>query len=404
MIRSNLLSLKSGTDLLGISGGSQKSDIWKKRSQVGFMEGQTAFLSVLTENRSFIGKHSGRVVGEGIFSLQKGFCCKGDGKDSGGGVSRFDGDTIANFLKCCGFNEGELERIISAVRDDSASADVKDKRPAVSASSVLSKDGSSLEREALGGRAGGAEINKKGTTSSVSEGSRSEKRDFICTSAVVGHDKNETKSWSSLIESQIKESAGDRRTETLNKGIRPLDNLINDSFPGGRTQHNISHVVSNIPVEVNEGDIKPHILIKQIAENAGGSLLNGVGRVKISLNPPHLGTLRMDIVLNDNKVQVILQVENDQVRHVLQVNMEQLKTSLHSHGLIVDNVNVILQEKSGNANYGFGPNGYLLKEDKNAGKNGEGQREKQDFLIHNSSILEENEACPQLDGHISLFA
>jgi flagellar hook-length control protein FliK len=157
-------------------------------------------------------------------------------------------------------------------------------------------------------------------------------------------------------------------------------------------------------VEVNEGDIKPHILIKQIAENAGGSLLNGVGRVKISLNPPHLGTLRMDIVLNDNKVQVILQVENDQVRHVLQVNMEQLKTSLHSHGLIVDNVNVILQEKSGNANYGFGPNGYLLKEDKNAGKNGEGQREKQDFLIHNSSILEENEACPQLDGHISLFA
>jgi flagellar hook-length control protein FliK len=112
----------------------------------------------------------------------------------------------------------------------------------------------------------------------------------------------------------------------------------------------------------------------------------------------------MDIVLNNNKVRVILQVENDKVRHVLQLNVEQLKNSLHSQGLIVDSVNVFLQEKSGNTNYGFGQNGYLFKEGRNRGENGEDQRGEQDFLSHNSSILEEKESGLQTDGRISVFA
>jgi len=292
---------------------------------------------------------------------------------------------------------------------------VKNKGPALiegrafsvpeSVRSVLSRNLSRFDRETADRRLNGAEINEKGVTSSASEGMRSEKRSFIRTSAFLEHHKSETKSWNSLREVEIRELVGDRRTETLNKVIRPLDNLINDSLSIEKTQHNISHVVSNVPVEVNEGDIKPQSLIKQIVESAGGKLLNGMGgRVKISLNPPHLGTLRMDIVLNNNKIQIVLQVENDQVRHVLQLNVEQLKHSLHSHGLIVDNVNVFLQEKSGNTNYGFGPNAYLLKEDRNGGKNGEDKRDEQDFLSLNSSILDESEAYPQTYGHISLFA
>jgi flagellar hook-length control protein FliK len=112
----------------------------------------------------------------------------------------------------------------------------------------------------------------------------------------------------------------------------------------------------------------------------------------------------MDIVVNDNKVQVILQVENNKVMHVLQLNVEQLKDSLHSQGLIVDNVNVLLQEKSGNTNYGFGQNDYLFKEGKNKGGNGEGQQGEQDFLSHNSSIIEEKESGLQADARISVFA
>lgn len=383
MIQSNLLSLKSGTDLLGISGSLQKGNIEKRRFQLGLMEGPMAFLNVLKGNMSFIGKHNGKAF-----------------------------EVIANFLKGCGFNEREIEKIVYAIRDDSGPSNVKIKEPAViggkgvisteSPRLVLLKNGSSLERETASGKLSGTEINKKGAISPISAKSQGEKNNFRCTPVAVGHNENGAEIERSLREVGTKELS-DRRTETFHKGIRPLVNLINESFSGGKPQHNISHV-SNVSVDVNEGDIKPQILIKQIVESAGEKMSHGVGRVKIALHPPQLGTLHMDIVLNNNKVQVILQVENNKVRHVLQLNVEQLKNSLHSQGLIVDSVNVLLQEKSGNTNYGFGQNGYLFKEGRNRGENGEDQRGEQDFLSHNSSILEEKESGLQTDGRISVFA
>ena len=440
MIQSNLLSLKSGTDLLGISGSLQKGNIEKRRFQLGLMEGPMAFLNVLKGNMSFIGKHNGKAFEEGIVSLQKGLCSEEGCKDGGAGIHRSDREVIANFLKGCGFNEREIEKIVYAIRDDSGPSNVKIKEPTViggkgvikglsnmggekegesspavsgdlrakgvisteSPRLVLLKNGSSLERETASGKLSGTEINKKGATSPISAKSQGEKNNFRCTPVAVGHNENGAEIERSLREVGTKELS-DRRAETFHKGIRPLVNLINESFSGGKPQHNISHV-SNVSVEVNEGDIKPQILIKQIVESAGGKLSHGVGRVKIALHPPHLGTLHMDIVLNNNKVQVILQVENDKVRHVLQLNVEQLKNSLHSQGLIVDSVNVLLQEKSGNTNYGFGQNGYLFKEGRNRGENGEDQRGEQDFLSHNSSILEEKESGLQTDGRISVFA
>ncbi|MBW2081216.1 MAG: flagellar hook-length control protein FliK, partial [Deltaproteobacteria bacterium] len=258
------------------------------------------------------------------------------------------------------------------------------------------------DRRAASGKLSGTEINKKGATSFISAKSQGEKKNFRCTPVTVGHNENEAEIEKSLREFGTKELNG-RRTETFHKGIRPIENLINESFSGGKPQHNISHV-TNVPANVKEGDIQPQILIKQIAEGAGEKLSHGVGRVKIALNPPHLGALHMDIVINDNKVQVILQVENNKVRHVLQLNVEQLKNSLHSQGLIVDNVNVLLQEKSGNTNYGFGQNDYLFEEGKNRGENREDQKGEQDFLSHNSSILEEKESGLQTDARISVFA
>ncbi len=440
MIQSNLLSLKSGTDLLGISGSLQKGNIEKRRFQLGLMEGPMAFLNVLKGNMSFIGKHNGKAFEEGIVSLQKGLCSEEGCKDGGAGIHRSDREVIANFLKGCGFNEREIEKIVYAIRDDSGPSNVKIKEPAViggkgvikglsnmggekegesspavsgdlrakgvisteSPGLVLLKNGSSLERETASGKLSGTEINKKGAISPISAKSQGEKNNFRCTPVAVGHNENGAEIERSLREVGTKELS-DRRTETFHKGIRPLVNLINESFSGGKPQHNISHV-SNVSVDVNEGDIKPQILIKQIVESAGEKMSHGVGRVKIALHPPQLGTLHMDIVLNNNKVQVILQVENNKVRHVLQLNVEQLKNSLHSQGLIVDSVNVLLQEKSGNTNYGFGQNGYLFKEGRNRGENGEDQRGEQDFLSHNSSILEEKESGLQTDGRISVFA
>ena len=391
MIRSNLLSLKPDTGLLGISGSLQKGNIEKRRFQLGLMEGLMAFSNVLKGNMPFIGKHNGKAFEEGIVSLQKGLCSKEGGKDGGAGIHRSDREVIANFLKGYGFNEREIKKIVYAIKDNSGPSNVKIKEP-----TVIGGKGVIKGLPDMGGEKDGR------LSPAVSANSQDKKKNFRCTPVAVGHNENGAEIERSLREVGTKELSN-RRTETFHKGIRPLDNLINESFSGGKPQHNISHV-SNVSVDVNEGDIKPRILIKQIVESAVGKLSHGVGRVKIALHPPHLGTLHMDIVLNNNKVQVILQVENNKVRHVLQLNVEQLKSSLHSQGLIVDNVNVFLQEKSGNTNYGFGPNGYLFKEGRNGGENGEDQRGEQDFLSHNSSMLEEKESGLQTDGCISVFA
>ncbi|MCW7073450.1 MAG: flagellar hook-length control protein FliK, partial [Methanophagales archaeon] len=270
----------------------------------------------------------------------------------------------ANFLKGCGFNEKEIEKIVYSIRDDSLNARIKE--PAVIGGKGVvagaESPGLKLLNESANGKLSDTEINKKGVASELSN----------------------------------------RGTEIFHKGIRTSDNLINESFSRGELQYNISHV-NNAVADVNEGDIKPYILIKQIVEGVGKKLSNGIGRVKIALHPPHLGALHMDVVLNNDKVQVILQVENDKVRHILQLNVEQLKNSLNSNGLIVDNVNVLLQERSDNNNYGFEQNGYLFKEGRNQGEGG-GDRGERDFLGHDSSKSEEKELGLRADGRISLFA
>ncbi len=201
----------------------------------------------------------------------------------------------------------------------------------------------------------------------------------------------------------VREQSSNPKAVIPHKEIRPLDKLINEALPSGDHQHNISHL-GNAPVNFNESDINPTILIKHIVEVAGKKLPNGLGRVKIKLHPPHLGTLHMDVLIKDNKVHVILQTQNSDVSHILQSNVEQLKHSLHNQGLIVNNVNVSLQEKSGNDGYGFGQNGGLFREGKNPGENRENQRKGQGLFGQDLSILEKEGLGLQENGGISLFA
>ncbi|RLB16248.1 MAG: hypothetical protein DRG35_03120, partial [Deltaproteobacteria bacterium] len=125
MIRSNLPSLKSGTDLLKISGSLQGGNIEKKRSQFVSVEGPMAFFNVLMGNMSSIGKLNKKTSGEGILSLQKGLHSMEGRTDGKAGIHRSDREVIANFLKGCGFNEKEIEKIVYSIRDDSGSQNVK---------------------------------------------------------------------------------------------------------------------------------------------------------------------------------------------------------------------------------------------------------------------------------------
>ncbi|MEA3486395.1 MAG: flagellar hook-length control protein FliK, partial [Thermodesulfobacteriota bacterium] len=193
----------------------------------------------------------------------------------------------------------------------------------------------------------------------------------------------------------------DHKMEVLPKAISSQLYLV-DKISSAGEYHHASFYSSSSSAVVNENvnsyGIEPSALIKQIANG-----LKRPGRVRIMLNPPRLGALDVDVHVKDNKVHIILQAENNDVRHILQSNVESLKSSLRSHGLIADNVNVFVQEKTDGANYGSGQNETLSRERSNRERNEEDRTEK-DSPDHVSPLPEEENPGVRIDGRVSLFA
>ncbi|MBA7572353.1 hypothetical protein ES708_14133 [subsurface metagenome] len=140
-------------------------------------------------------------------------------------------------------------------------------------------------------------------------------------------------------------------------------------FPVGGYQHTALHAGGRSAAVTENAGITPRALIDQVA---GGAKMSG--RVRITINPPSLGTLDMHVLVRDNKVHVVLLAENNDVRQILQSNVESLKGSLRNQGLVADTIQVFAQEKSDGGNYGSGRNETLFGESSNREGNEEDQR------------------------------
>ena len=199
----------------------------------------------------------------------------------------------------------------------------------------------------------------------------------------------------------VKELTG-HKMEILPKEILSPKHLV-DKIPSmGGYHHTAIHAGSStaaVNESVNNYSMEPRNLINQIANS-----LTRPGRVRIALTPPHLGTLDMDVLVRNNKVHIILQTENNDVRHMLQSNVDTLKTALRSQGLIADNITVIIQERSDSAGYsGFGRNETQFKENNNQKENEEDHRGRSDSLNYTPSPFDKENPRVMIDGGISLF-
>jgi flagellar hook-length control protein FliK len=63
----------------------------------------------------------------------------------------------------------------------------------------------------------------------------------------------------------------------------------------------------------------------------------------MTLNPPNLGSLDMDIQVRNNKVEVLFLVDTAEIQSSLQANADLLKTALSQQGLKVNGYNVLIQ-------------------------------------------------------------
>jgi flagellar hook-length control protein FliK len=89
-------------------------------------------------------------------------------------------------------------------------------------------------------------------------------------------------------------------------------------------------------------------------------LTKGSSRIVITLEPPNLGTLNMDVRVQHDMVRMVLIADNHEVKQVLHANLDQLKTALQNQGLNIDRFNVLVHERSYDGNQGFQPGGGAL--------------------------------------------
>jgi len=94
-------------------------------------------------------------------------------------------------------------------------------------------------------------------------------------------------------------------------------------------------------VRLPSGETVPE---KSILDQVTGRIhlqkLDGRSQVKIDLHPEELGKVKLSMTVEDNKVQVHLQAQSQQVQEVLESHLARLRESFEQQGLKLDQVRV----------------------------------------------------------------
>jgi hypothetical protein len=139
------------------------------------------------------------------------------------------------------------------------------------------------------------------------------------------------------------------------------------------------------------------IPMDRLISEAGAALEKGAGKVQMTLQPPSLGTINMEVVVQNNRVELVLTANHADVQQILQANADQLKNALNNQGFQVDQMSVLLKRE----NFGFNLGGNPLWQD------GAGQQQSHGNGSSASPSLPEPKIVISRDygpGTISIFA
>jgi len=113
----------------------------------------------------------------------------------------------------------------------------------------------------------------------------------------------------------------------------------------------------------NPVPVRPQAVVSQVLDGATQILRDGNGRVVLTLQPPQLGTLDLDVVVQDNRVRMILLADNQEVKQMLQAGMEDLRNALQDKGFQIDRMEVLVQNRPDNAGSDFWQKAGFARED-----------------------------------------
>jgi len=124
----------------------------------------------------------------------------------------------------------------------------------------------------------------------------------------------------------------------------------------------------------NPTPARPQAVVSQVLEGATQILRDGSGRLVMSLQPPQLGTLDLDVVVQDNRVKMVMLADNQEVKQMLQAGMDDLRNALQDKGFQIDSMEVLVQNRPDGAGPDFWQEaGFNREESAGRGRHKHGQ-------------------------------
>ncbi len=170
---------------------------------------------------------------------------------------------------------------------------------------------------------------------------------------------------------------------------------------------NTANAVGSGSAKVEKSNsLSPGEIISQVTNEIKEMASNDGGRVKITLNPPSLGKLEMDVIVRNGKVEIVLVADNKDVQQTLNTHIDKLKGSLQTQGLTIERCDVFMQDKREEYQQSFSQQAFYQD-----GRSGQGNSSRQEIpeekvKTPTSSIISARPVniSDQSTDSISLFA
>ncbi len=91
-------------------------------------------------------------------------------------------------------------------------------------------------------------------------------------------------------------------------------------------------------------------VVDQIINKLNVRINGAKNEVHVKLDPPSLGTVRMNITTSGDSVRTVIIAENHAVKQIIENNFNQLRDAMGEQGLKVDSFTVTVGGESGNSN------------------------------------------------------
>ncbi|MBN1380276.1 MAG: flagellar hook-length control protein FliK [Deltaproteobacteria bacterium] len=186
-------------------------------------------------------------------------------------------------------------------------------------------------------------------------------------------------------------------------GVTKIKNEDKTSFIAGRDAKGVGAAFSDLLTSQAKTpqSVRLQSMIDQISL-AKQQIGTDGGRVKITLNPPNLGTIDLEVIVRQNRVNVTMIADHASAQQLLQAHADEVKSALQRQDMKIDHFQVSLQN---NGDDNQQPSGHWASmEGRNPWGANRLHHSKDTVNTEDTPFVQEKNPLPPAQGLVSVFA